>query len=88
MKKPKDRLNWKTILGALGICTLVGGWMVTASVTADNKTGLKEVSEDVETLEEAMIRQTVMYESQQKLNVSQSAYNQDVAEILKNVRKK
>ena len=88
MAKRKDRLNWKTILGGLGIMTLVGGWMVTANVTADNKTGLKEVSDDVETLEEAMIRQTVMYEQQQKLNVSQQAYNSDVAEILKNVKKK
>ena len=70
------------------ICGVIGKLAVTASTTEDNKSGLKEISNDVETLEEAMIRQTVMYESQQKLNVSQSAYNQDVAEILKNVRKK
>ena len=88
----KKKSNWKIILAYLAafltVAGLVGGWMVTAAVTNDNKTVIKKVSEDVNTLENAMIKQTVIYESLQIANQAQQSYNADVAEILKNVKKK
>ena len=68
-------MNFKTLLGALSLCIIIGGWAVTASVTQDNKTEIKETQKDVEDLKEVVIRQTAQTATQQ-------LYNSDVAKIL------
>lgn len=74
-------MNWKTLLGALGLCTLVGGWMVTASMASDNKAEIKETKREVQALHDMVTEQKVM-------NTQQTAINTQLAAILEEIRKK
>lgn len=74
-------MNIKTILGGMGIFLLISGWAVTASVTADNKSEIKETKKELSELEKAMVKQTTMFEAQQ-------GYNKSVAQILEELNKK
>jgi uncharacterized protein YlxW (UPF0749 family) len=79
-------MNWKTMLGALGICTIIGGWMVTASVTQDNKTELKETKKDVQELREIVIEQRALNREQQDISAKQTTFNEMLLEYIRNRR--
>jgi hypothetical protein len=73
-------MNWKTLLGALGICTLIGGWMVTASVTAENRSDIKDTQKEVQSLHDMVIEQRTM-------NSQQTAINGQLTQILAELKK-
>jgi len=75
-----SEMNWKTLLGFLGLCTLIGGWMVTASITSDNKAEIKETQKEVKSLHDMVIEQKSM-------NVQQASINSQLVDILKELKK-
>lgn len=78
-------MNLKSILtyGGLivALIALGGSWMVTAAKTEDNRKDIEKTEDKVDDLENIVIEQRT-------LNVSQQAYNRDIAEILKELKAK
>ena len=68
-------MNLKTLLGAIALCTIIGGWMVTASVTTDNRRVNEKQEEEIKEVSEYIMEQRTM-------NTQQYAINEKLVEIL------